>query len=66
MIRIDYIEEAGQYYYQCVEEIQFMNLIATSISYFDHNDNFYSIIHNGTTIRRRKSGKKRIFNYSMS
>jgi hypothetical protein len=64
MIKIDYIEEAGQYYYQCVNEIQFMNLVTSSISY-DH-DNFYNIIHNGTTVKKRRIGKKRIFNYSMS
>lgn len=43
MTNIDYIEEIGQHYYQCIIEVRRMNLVTFSTSY-DRN-RFYIIMH---------------------
>lgn len=55
MIKIDYIEDAGQHYYQCVIEISKMKLIDPIL--------LVNIPNEIMIVKKRRSGKRTVINF---
>lgn len=66
MIKYDYIEEAGQHYWQCLVEIANPKFVNHAFVY-DHNS-FYNMVHVEEYLDRFpvKHTRKHVFNYAIN